>query len=197
MPGHRNEFIVSPNAIVCIAAQWIMDVKTRWSSILEGLEQACLLGELTHEWLKNPKYSDYWPLLTTYDEWSIVKYMMDILWPFWYWTLWLSKSHTVTLHHIITVHNDMFDHMNGVMGAVAEDKTQWQEDLYFAAKLAWQKLSKYYAEVTPTMDMLLISPDIPYPFRNLRLTGKRAKGINMNPVHVTFCTTQYPEAFLK
>ena len=57
----------------------------------------------------------------------------------------MSKRHTVTLHHVITVYNDMFDHMDGVMRALAKKKTQWKEDLFFAVKLARQKLSKYYA----------------------------------------------------
>jgi len=69
----------------------------------------------------------------------------------------MSKWHTVTLHHIITVYNDVFDHMDSVMRALAKKKTQWKEDLFFAVKLARQKLSKYYAEVTPTTGMLLIS----------------------------------------
>jgi hypothetical protein len=50
------------------------------------------------------------------------------------------------------------------MQALAKKKTQWKEDLYFAMKLAWQKLSKYYTEVTPTTGMLLISPHIHDPF---------------------------------
>jgi len=69
----------------------------------------------------------------------------------------MSKRHKVTLHHAITVYNDMFDHMDGVMRALAKKKTQWKEDLFFAVKLAWQKLSKYYAEVTPTTGMVVIS----------------------------------------
>jgi len=36
----------------------------------------------------------------------------------------MSKSHTVTLHRLITVYNDMFDHMDGVMQALAKTKTQ-------------------------------------------------------------------------
>jgi len=43
----------------------------------------------------------------------------------------------------------MFDHMDGMMRALAKKKTQWKEDLFFAVELARQKLSKYYAEVTP------------------------------------------------
>jgi len=46
----------------------------------------------------------------------------------------MSKRHTVTLHHVITVYNDMFDHMDDVMRALAKKKTQWKEDLFFAVK---------------------------------------------------------------
>ena len=69
----------------------------------------------------------------------------------------MSKRHTVTLHRVIPVYNDMYDHMDGVMRALAKQQTQWKEDLYFTVKFAWQKLSKYFTEVTPTTGMLLIS----------------------------------------
>ena len=48
----------------------------------------------------------------------------------------MSKRHTVTLHHVITVYNDMFDHMDGIMRALAEKTTPWNKDLLFAVKLA-------------------------------------------------------------
>jgi hypothetical protein len=64
-----------------------MDVKTRWNRTLELLEGAYRLREFTHKWLKNPKYNDNRPLLTTQDHWTVVKYVMAVLWPFWYWTL--------------------------------------------------------------------------------------------------------------
>jgi len=54
----------------------------------------------------------------------------------------MSKRHTVTLHHVMTVYNDMFDHMDAVMRAWAKKKTQWKDDFFFAVKLARQKLSK-------------------------------------------------------
>ena len=97
---------------------------------------------------------------------------MEVLRSFRYWTLWRSKRHTVTLHHVITVYNDMFDHMDGVMRALATKKPQWKEDLIFAVKLARKKISKYYAEVTPTTGMLLISAQIHDPFRKLRSCRK-------------------------
>jgi len=175
----------------------IIYLKTRWNSILELLKCAYHLREFTHEWLQNPNNSDYQPQFTTQDEWTIVKYVMEVLRPFRYWTLWMSKRHTVTLHHGITLYNDMFDHMDGVMRALAKKKTQWQEDLFFAMKLARQKLAKYYAEVTPTMGMLLITAHILYLFRKLRSFRKWDKAMDINPEDETSYTTQYQEAFPK
>jgi len=109
----------------------------------------------------------------------------------------MSKRHMVTLHHVITVYNHMFDHMDGVLQALAEKKTQWKEDLYFTVKFARQKLSKYYAEVTPTTGMLLILAHIFDPFRKLRLFRKWDKGMDINPEDETSYITQYQEAFLK
>jgi len=140
--GCRNKFIDCHNAKVRIVAIPVLDVKTCWNSILQLFERAFRLRELTCEWLQHPQYSDYWPLFTTQDEWTIVKYVMEVLGPFRYWTLWMSNRHTVTLHHIITVYNDMFHHTDGIMGAFAKEQTQWNEDLFSAMKLARQKLSK-------------------------------------------------------
>jgi len=91
----------------------------------------------------------------------------------------------------------MFDHMDGVMRALTKKKTPWKEDLFFAVKLAQQKLSKYYAEVTPTTAMLLISAHILDPFWKLQLFRKWDKGMDINPEDMTSYTTQYQEAFLK
>jgi hypothetical protein len=71
--------------------------------------------------------------------------------------------------------------MDGVMRALAKKKTPWKEDLFFAVMLARQKLSKYYAEVTFTTGMLLISTHILDPFRKLRSFRKWDKGMDINP----------------
>jgi hypothetical protein len=159
--------IDSQKANVWIAVLPIIGVKTHWNSMLELLERAYRLREFTGEWLQNPKYAEYWPLFTTQDEWTIVNYVMAVLRPFGYWTLWMSKRHTVTLYHVITVYNEMFDHMDGAMRALAKKKTQWKEDWFIAVKLARQKLSKYYTKVTPTTGMLLITAHILNHLRKL------------------------------
>jgi hypothetical protein len=174
-----------------------MDVKTRWNSTLGLPERAYRLRESTCKWLPNPEYSEYRPFFTTQDEWTIVKNVMEVLRPFRYWTLWISKRHKVTLHHVITVYNAMFDYMDGVMRALAKKRTQWKEDLFFAVKLARQKLSKYYAEVTPMTGMLQIAAQILDTFRKLQSFRKWNKGMDINPEDETSYNTEYQDAILK
>jgi len=154
-----------------------------------GVAWVSLPIKFTHKWLQNRKYCDYRPLFTTQNEWTIVKDVMDVSRLFWCWTLWMSKRHTVTLHHVFTVYNDMFGHMDGVMRALAKKKTGWKVDLFFAVKVAWQKLFKYYAEVTPSTGMLLISAHILDSFRKLRLFRKWENGMDLNPEDETSYTT--------
>jgi hypothetical protein len=68
---------------------------------------------------------------------------MEVLRQFLYWIVSMTTRHTVTPNYVITVSNGMFDHIDGMMGALAKKKTQWKEDVYFAVKFAQQKLSKY------------------------------------------------------
>jgi hypothetical protein len=95
------------------------------------------------------------------------------------------------------VYNNTFDHPDGMMHVLAKGKIQWKEDMFFAVKLAGQKLSKYYAEVTSTIDMLLIKEHFLDPIRTLRMFSKWDKGMDINPEDETSYTTQYQQAFLK
>jgi len=122
---------------------------------------------------------------------------MDVLRPFRYWTLWMVKTHTVTWHCVITVYNDMFDHMDGVMRTLAKTKTHRKEDLFFAVKLASQMLSKYHAEVTAPMGKLPISAHILDSFRKLRTFRKMDNGMDTISEDETSYTTQYQQAVLK
>jgi hypothetical protein len=75
----------------------------------------------------------------------------------------------------------MFDLMDGVMQAWARKQTQWKEEVFFAVKLARPKLSKYYAEVTPTTGMLQICAHMLDLFWKLRLFRKWGKKMDTNP----------------
>jgi len=87
--------------------------------------------------------------------------------PFRYWTLWISKRHIVTLHHIIKVNNNRFKYMDGDMPVMANMKTQWKQGWFITEMLAEHKMSKYYAEATTTTAMLFVFTRIVYSFRML------------------------------
>ena len=108
----------------------------------------------------------------------------------------MSKRHTVTLHHVMTVYNDMFNHIDSMMRTFGKKQTPWKEDLFVAVKFAREMLSKFYTELTPTPGMLLSSAHILYPFRKLRSDRKWDIGMDINPENETFYTTQYQEAIL-
>jgi len=173
-----------------------MNVKTHRNSTLEVLEHTQQLREFTSELLQNLNYSPYRPLFATQDEWTVVKYVREVVRRFWYWTLWMSKRYTVILHQIITVYNDMFDHMDGVMPALAEQNTQWKEDLFFTVELARQKVSKYHAEVPPTTGTLHFSAHCLDTLCKLQ-SGRKLDRMDSYPEDNTSYTTQYKEAFLK
>jgi hypothetical protein len=109
----------------------------------------------------------------------------------------MLKWHTITLHHVITVYNNMFHHMDGVMRALAKKKRQKMADVYFDVKVACQKLSQYYAEVTPPTGLLLISVQILDPFWKLRSFRKWDKAMHINPEDDMSYSTQIQEALLK
>jgi hypothetical protein len=80
---------------------------------------------------------------------------------------------------------------------LAKKKTEWKEDIFFTVKLARQKLSQYYAEVTPTMGIRRILAQTLDHFRKLRSFRKWDKGMDIHSEDETSYTTQYQEAFLK
>jgi len=196
-PCRQNVFIDWQKVKVQIAVVRIMDAKTRWYSNLELRQPAYLLREFTLEWLKNPDYSKHWCLFTTQDEWTIVKYVMEVLRPFQSWTMWMSKRLTDSLHHVLTFYTVIFDHMAGVMQALAKKNTEWTEDLYFAVKCARKKLSKSYYEVTPITCPRLISAHILDHFQKLGTYRKWHQGMDLNPDNEGSYTRPYQEALLK
>lgn len=127
----------------------------------------------------------------------MLKYIMDCIRPLPFQTQWMSKRYTVTLHYITTLYNNIADHMDAVILAFAQKKTQWKEDLYFPVKLAHQNLSQKYAEVTPKTGMLLIEAHIFDPVQKFLLFRKWDMEMDIIPEDETSYITQYHDAFLQ
>jgi len=115
----------------------------------------------------------------------------------WYWTQWISKTHIVTLHHIITVYNHIFNQSDKVLQDSTKKSTQWTEDLFFAVRFTQWKVFKYHDEVTPMMVMLLITTHILNCCRMLPLSRMQLKGKDINPEKLMLLTTQCHDVFLK
>jgi hypothetical protein len=165
-PRRRDDFLGKQKGKELIAVTLILDVKTRWNSTLAMVEKAYRLQPYMCLWLVD--YPQFSPLFTTDEEWNAVEYVLQVLCPFRYWTLWMSKRHTITLHRVITIYNDMFDHMESVLKALAKKQTQWKRDIHSAVQASRRKLRKYYSNVSPESGLLLILAAILDPYRKLR-----------------------------
>jgi len=163
------------------------DNEVGWASLLIPRIHQQVAQESKIQWLPATLHSTGWM--------DHHQYMMEVLRPFRNWTLWLLKWHTVTLPHVISVYNDMLDHLDGVMRVLAKKKTHWKEDFYFTMKDGWQQLSKYYTEVTSMARLLSISAHIIDSSWKLRSFRKWDKGMYINPQDETSYTDQYYEAF--
>lgn len=159
------------------------------------LERAYRLRFYTEEWLEC--YPDFQPLYTTEDEWHAVEYVLEVLAPFRYWTLWMSKRHTVTLHRVISIYNEMFDHMEGAINVLKTKQTTWKKDIYHAVQAAHQKLQKYYSNVTPESGLLLILAALLDPFRKAKTFKGWDSKMNIDYRDPASYTFQYTEAFLR
>lgn len=196
-PGHWNKFNHWHTATVWNAPLPYINLKTGWNCTLELLDRLYWLGEFTSEWLKKSQFSSRWPLCRIQYEWAIVKHVMEGLRLFQHWTMWMSNRHAITLHHIITFLNDMFDRMDVIMQALAKRTTQWKEDCHFMMKCAQQTLSKWYMEVTPMTCMTLIPVHILDLFQRLQLFHKWNKQLYIPSEDGTSCTTAYNAVLLK
>jgi hypothetical protein len=87
--------------------------------------------------------------------------------------------------------------MEGVIRTLAQKKTQWNEDIYFAVKFAQQKLSKCYTAVTPITGMPFMTAHIFDPVWKLQLFWKWDKGMDIDPEPKASYTTQHQKAILK
>jgi len=80
--GCQNEFIECQKAHVCIVEVLIIQAKCRQYLTVELPARAFRSQEFGPERLQNPIYSECRPLSTTQNEWTFVKYVMEVLTPF-------------------------------------------------------------------------------------------------------------------
>jgi len=193
-PKRRDDYLEIQRGKENIAVTLILDVKTRWNSTLAMLERAYRLKSYTYSWLV--QYPQYHSLCTTEDEWKAVEYVLQVLLPFRYWTLWMSKRKTITLHRVIGIYNAIFDHLDGVLKALAKKRLQWKRDIHRAVRSARAKLRKYYTKVTPETGLILILATMLDPFRKLQTFKGWDKEMGKSSDDSDSYERQYCDAFL-
>ena len=109
----------------------------------------------------------------------------------------MSKRKTITPHRVISIYNDMFDHMDSVLKALWKKRVEWQRDIHRAVRCARAKLRKYYSKVTPETGLILIVGAILDPFRKLRIFEGWDKEMGLMPDDRDSYTSQYSNAFLQ
>jgi len=172
-----------------------------WSEVTVQRETAVASVNLPiiniYSWVPPETNTQWWPATIHNPSWmdhDLV--IMEDSMPFCYCTLWMFEWHTVTLYHDITVYNEMFNRMDGVMWALVRAKTQRKRDLYMAEKFARKMRSKKYAEVIAMLCLVLIPVHILNHFRMFWSFRKLGMWSDINPEDETSYTPQYPEVFL-
>jgi len=143
-PQRRQHFIEIQNDRVKIPTTLLYDVKTRWNSTLNMLERSVRLREFTKEWLQT--YPEFSPLWSTPEEWRQVEYILEVLQPIRFWTLWMSKTRGITIHRVFQVYQDIFDHLEMQIAKLERKRMQWKVDIREGLLKAKLKAAAYYGK---------------------------------------------------
>ena len=164
-PQRREQYLNLQDGVERFATCLIMDVSTRWNSTALMLQRAHRLRPYTEAWIR--MYPDYQAFWTTPDEWKVVEYMLTILEPLQYWTLWMSKRRDFTLHFVLRIYNSMFDHFEEFIKRLSVKQADYKKDLLKALKAATHKLKHYYKKCTPRNCTLLLMATMLDPYQKL------------------------------
>jgi hypothetical protein len=131
----------------------IYDVKTRWNSTLNMLERALRMKEFTKEWIL--KFPTFKPLWSTPEEWKQVEYILEVLQLIRFWTLWMSKTHGVTIHRVFQVYQEIFDHLEDQVEKLQNKRMRWKVDIRQALEKAIEKAKVHYGKTENPRGLLL------------------------------------------
>jgi len=135
-PQRRHHFIEIQNNRVKIPTTLLYDVKTRWISTLNMLERTGRLREFTKDWLQT--YAEFTPRWSTPEQWRQIEYILEVLQPIRFWTLWMSKTRGVTNHRVFQVYQDILDHLEMQISKL--ERKRMQSKVYIREGLVKAKL---------------------------------------------------------
>jgi hypothetical protein len=85
-----------------------------------------------------------------------------------YWTLLISKHHTIILCYIIQICIHMFCHLEMICKVLQLKEPEWKYKLISTAKAAMEKLKEYYSIDTQESDAMLLIAAMLDPSQKLK-----------------------------
>jgi len=151
-PQRGQHFIEIQNNRVKIPTTLLYDVQTQWNSTLNMLARSVRLQEFTKDWLQT--YAEFTPLWSTPEEWRQIEYILEVLQPIQFWTLWMSKIRGVTIHRVFQVYQDIFDHLEMQISRLERKRMQWKVDIHEALVKVKLKAASYYGKTESPRGLL-------------------------------------------
>lgn len=103
------------------------------------------------------------------EEWRQVEYLLLLTKPFFDFTNVLSKTRDVTVHHVISIYNRLFNHLDDAESKLKRKAVPWKKRMLQALGAAKEKLSKYYTTIdTESYGTTYAIATILYPSKKLR-----------------------------
>lgn len=78
------------------------------------------------------------------EEWRQVEYLLLITKPFFDFANVLSKTINITVQHVFSIYNKLFNHLDAVERKFKRKAVPWKKRMLQALQAAKKKLSKYY-----------------------------------------------------
>jgi hypothetical protein len=103
------------------------------------------------------------------EDWRQVEYLLLLTKPFFDFTNVLSKTRDVTVHHVFSIYNRLFNHLDDAESKLKRKAVPWKKRMLQALGAAKRKLSKYYtATDTASYGKIYAIATILYPSKKLR-----------------------------
>lgn len=144
----------------------IQDVRTRWNSTFLMLSRARKLQSVFDQYCTTHQYVQF---KLDQEEWRQVEYLLLITKPFFDFTNVLSKTRDATVHHVFSIYNSLFSHLENAEKKLKCKAIPWKKRMLQALRAAKAKLSKYYSATdNEPYGIIYAIATILYPSKKLR-----------------------------
>ena len=132
------------------------------------------------------------------EEWRQIEYLLLITKPFFDFTNVLSKTRDVTVHHVFSIYNRLFNHLDDAEKKLKRKGVPWKKRMLQALAAAKEKLNKYYSATdSEPYGIVYAIATILCPSKKLRyFNNKDWRGENEKGEKVDFMKT-YRDALQK